>query len=135
AYDARPRGRVRRRYGRVRGCQSDPALGRKEGVSPYAGLVFNSLGWPEISVLVVLGLFVFGPERLPGMAADAGRLLRRVRAYAKGLTEDLKTELGPEVGDLDLASLNPKTFVRKHLLEDDDEPIGVTSRHRPLPPS
>jgi sec-independent protein translocase protein TatB len=97
--------------------------------------VFNSLGWPEISVLVVLGLFVFGPERLPGMAADAGRVLRRVRQYAKGLTDDLKAELGPEVGDLDLASLNPKTFVRRHLLEDDDVPLAATSRQRPLPPS
>ena len=97
--------------------------------------MFDSIGWGEISVLVVLGLFVFGPERLPGMAADAGRALRRARLYAKGLTDDLKAELGPEVGDLDLASLNPKTFVRKHLLEDYDEPVGVAARDRPLLPS
>jgi sec-independent protein translocase protein TatB len=97
--------------------------------------VFNSLGWPEISVLVVLGLFVFGPERLPGMAAEAGRTLRRVRRYAKGLTDDLKSELGPEVGDLDLASLNPKTFVRRHLLEDDEDDLPMRSASRPLPPS
>jgi sec-independent protein translocase protein TatB len=98
--------------------------------------VFNSLGWPEISVLVVLGLFVFGPERLPGMAAEAGRALRKLRQYAKGLTDDLKAELGPEVGDLDLASLNPKTFVRKHLLEGDDEPVVTPARsYLPLPPS
>lgn len=98
--------------------------------------MFNSLGWPEISVLVVLGLFVFGPERLPGMAAEAGKALRKARLYAKGLTDDLKTELGPEVGDLDLASLNPKTFVRKHLFEDSDEDL-VPARvaYRPLPAS
>jgi sec-independent protein translocase protein TatB len=97
--------------------------------------VFNSLGWPEISVLIVLGLFVFGPEKLPGMAAEAGRTLRKVRLYVKGLTDDLKTELGPEVGDLDLASLNPKTFVRKHLLEDDEEddlPVPARLSYRPL---
>jgi sec-independent protein translocase protein TatB len=97
--------------------------------------VFNSLGWPEISVLIVLGLFVFGPERLPGMAAEAGRALRKLRQFTKGLTDDLKAELGPEVGDLDLASLNPKTFVRKHLLEDDDDPMPAPLRYRPLPPS
>jgi sec-independent protein translocase protein TatB len=90
--------------------------------------VFNQLGWGEISVLLVLGLFVFGPERLPGMAAEAGKALRRFRAYAKGMTDELKTELGPEVGDLDLASLNPRTFVRKHLFEDDpDEAEGPAS--------
>jgi sec-independent protein translocase protein TatB len=98
--------------------------------------VFNSIGWGEISVLLVLGLFVFGPERLPGMAAEAGRALRRIRLYAKGLTDELKAELGPEVGDLDLASLNPKTFVRKHQLEDDDdEPVRRPLGYRPLSPA
>jgi sec-independent protein translocase protein TatB len=83
--------------------------------------VFESLGWGEIAVLLVLALFVFGPERLPGMAAEAGRSLRKLRMYVKGMTEDLKSELGPELGDVDLASLNPRTFVAKHLLTDDDE--------------
>ena len=98
--------------------------------------MFNHLGWGEISVLLVLGLFVFGPERLPGIATEAGRALRRMRTYAKGLTDDLKTELGPEIGDLDLRSLHPKEFVRQHLFEDEPEPIGPPRpRVRPLPPS
>ena len=97
--------------------------------------MFNSLGWGEIAVLLVLGLFVFGPERLPGMAAEAGRALRRLREYAKGLGDELKAELGPEVGDLDLASLNPKTFVRKHLFEDDDDLWPVVAPAGYLPPS
>ncbi len=85
--------------------------------------MFNQLGWAELAVLLLLALFVFGPERLPGLAADAGRALRNLRRYAQGISADLKSELGPEVGDLDLASLHPKTFVQKHLLEglDDDE--------------
>lgn len=86
--------------------------------------MFENLGWGEIAVLLVLALFVFGPDRLPGLAADAGRSLRRVRTYVKGMTADLKTELGPELGDVDLASLHPRTFVQKHLLSDeDDEPV------------
>lgn len=85
--------------------------------------MFSSLGWGEVAVLLVLGLFVFGPERLPGMAADAGKTLRKVRLYVKGMTEDLKSELGPELGDVDLRSLHPRTFVQKHLFSDeDDEP-------------
>ena len=86
--------------------------------------MFENLGWGEIVVLLVLALFVFGPERLPTLAAEAGRGLRKVRTYVKGMTDDLKTELGPELGDVDLASLNPRTFVAKHLLsDDDDEPV------------
>jgi sec-independent protein translocase protein TatB len=85
--------------------------------------VFESLGWGEILVLLVLALFVFGPERLPGMAADAGRSLRRLRTYVKGMTDDLKSELGPELGDVDLASLHPRTFVQKHLFSDQDDDL------------
>jgi sec-independent protein translocase protein TatB len=96
--------------------------------------VFNHLGWGEISVLLVLGLFVFGPERLPGMAAEAGRALRKARTYAKGLTDDLKTELGPEIGDLDLRSLHPKAFVQKHLFEDEPD-VPVRPTYRPLAPT
>jgi len=81
--------------------------------------VFNSLGWPEIAVLLVVALVVFGPERLPKAAAEAGRMLRTLRQLANTAREDLKAELGPELGDLDLASLNPRTFVRKNLLGDD----------------
>ncbi len=84
--------------------------------------MFENLGWGELAVLLVLGLFVFGPERLPGLAAEAGKSLRKVRLYVKGMTDDLKSELGPELGDVDLASLHPRTFVQKHLFSDEDEP-------------
>ncbi|MEO6206021.1 MAG: sec-independent translocase [Mycobacteriales bacterium] len=99
--------------------------------------MFDHLGWGEMAALLVLGLFVFGPERLPGMAAEAGKALRKLRIYAKGMTDDLKTELGPEIGDLDLKSLHPREFVRKHLLEDDDEVAATPRRpsYRPLLPS
>jgi sec-independent protein translocase protein TatB len=83
--------------------------------------VFNGVGWPEIAVLLVIGLFVFGPERLPKAARDAGRMLRQLRQMATGMRNDLRSELGPELADLDLRSLHPRTFVRKHLFEDDDD--------------
>lgn len=79
------------------------------------------LGAPEMVVILLLGLFVFGPERLPGIAEEAGKGLRQLRNYLRGVTDDLKTELGPEVGDLDLASLHPKAFVKKHLWDDDED--------------
>ena len=88
--------------------------------------MLGGLGWPEAAVLLLLGLFVFGPERLPGIAADAGRTLRKVRTYLKGMSEELKSELGPEVADLDLRSLHPREFVRKHLLEDDLDEVTLS---------
>lgn len=95
--------------------------------------MFSSIGWGEIFVLGMLALIIFGPERLPGLAKDAAKALKQIRETAQGARNQLKSELGPEFADVDLESLNPRTFVRKHLLEgidddpfaDDDEPAGV----------
>jgi sec-independent protein translocase protein TatB len=86
--------------------------------------VFNNVGWGEIAFLVVIALFIFGPERLPKVAADAGRMLRQVRAMAQNATADIKAEMGPEMADLDLTSLTPRRFVEKHLFSDDDDHDG-----------
>jgi sec-independent protein translocase protein TatB len=91
--------------------------------------VLGGLGWPETAVLLLLGLFLFGPERLPGLAADAGRALRKLRAYVKEMSHELREELGPEVADLDLRSLHPREIVRRNLFEDDeDEPFSAPRR-------
>jgi sec-independent protein translocase protein TatB len=87
--------------------------------------MFGSLSWERLFVLGILALLIFGPERLPTLARDAGRALRKLRETALGAREQLSAELGPEFGDLDLASLNPRTFVRKHLL--DGDPDGLLS--------
>ncbi|MDP9101991.1 MAG: sec-independent translocase [Actinomycetota bacterium] len=100
-------------------------------MATYAGTVFGSLDWSKLIVLLLIGLVVVGPEKLPTLASDAARTLRKLRVMVKGLTDDLKSELGPEVGDLDLASLHPRTFVQKHLFGDDD-PLPERPRVRPL---
>ena len=88
--------------------------------------MFHNLGWSEIVVLCVLGLLIFGPDRLPKVASDAVRMLRELRAMARGAAADLKAELGPEMADLDLASLHPRRLVGS-VLGDDLTPA-------PLPP-
>jgi sec-independent protein translocase protein TatB len=80
--------------------------------------VFANLNIWEIICLALLGLFIFGPERLPKVIADAMRILRGLRAMARNATNDLSRELGTEVN---LEDLHPKTFIRKHLLSEEDE--------------
>jgi sec-independent protein translocase protein TatB len=83
------------------------------------------IGFGEVAVIVVIALFVVGPERLPKLAADAGRMLRQFRTMARNATTQVREELGPEFADVNLSDLNPRTFVRKHLLEDlDDEDVA-----------
>ncbi|HEY1643715.1 MAG TPA: sec-independent translocase [Streptosporangiaceae bacterium] len=71
----------------------------------------------KIAVLAVIALVVFGPDQLPKMAAQAGRALRDVRRIAEGARADLQEHLPPELSEFDLNELNPKYFVRKHLLD------------------
>jgi sec-independent protein translocase protein TatB len=68
--------------------------------------------------LVVIALLVFGPDKLPGAAAQAGRMLRQVRQMANNARNDLQDNLGPEFANFDPTDLHPKNFVRKHLLQD-----------------
>jgi sec-independent protein translocase protein TatB len=79
------------------------------------------LSFFKIGVLLVIALVVFGPEQLPKLAAQAGRALRDVRRLADNARADLQEHLGPEFSEFDLNELNPKYFVRKHLM---DEPGG-----------
>ena len=79
------------------------------------------IGFPEFAVLAVLALFVIGPDRLPGAAAQAGRMLRELRAMATGARRELSEhlDLDPELASLDLKSLDPRQMVRGALLDDD----------------
>jgi sec-independent protein translocase protein TatB len=99
--------------------------------------MFDSIGWAEILVLIVAGLFVLGPERLPSAAAWLGRAVRQVREYATGAREQLRSELGPEFDELrkpledlrGIRDLNPRRMVTKHLLDDfDSKPNGYAAK-------
>src|SRR5262245_42347050 len=92
--------------------------------------MFSHVGWSELIVLGVVGLVIFGPDRLPKAAQDAARLLRQVRSMARGAAADLKAELGPEIADLELASLHPRRLVASVF---DDEPAPV-DRPAPMAP-
>jgi sec-independent protein translocase protein TatB len=95
------------------------------------------VGLPEFLVLFVVAIVVFGPDRLPDFARQAGRFLRQVRQFTQAARDDIRNELGPEFADLELSDLDPRKAVRKHILEameDDDESDRVPGRpgHRPL---
>lgn len=81
------------------------------------------IGALEFLVLGIAALFIFGPDRLPDMARKAARGLRQLRGMAANARRDLSRELGPEFDDFDIRDLNPRDFVRKHVLDgiDDDD--------------
>jgi len=78
------------------------------------------LSFTKLLVLAVLALLIFGPDQLPKIAAQAGKALRDLRRLADMAKADLQEGLGPEFADFDINDLNPRNFVRKHLLDDLD---------------
>ena len=83
------------------------------------------IGFAEFLVIGVVALVVFGPDRLPEFARQAGRLVRQVRQLSRQARDDIRSELGPEYADFELTDLDPRRAIRKHLQEawdDEDDP-------------
>ena len=79
--------------------------------------MFFDIGPLELVALAVIAMLVLGPDKLPRYAADAARVLRQVRRMANDAKTEMSRELGPELQDISMADLNPRSLVRKHLLE------------------
>ena len=78
------------------------------------------LNFPEIIILGVLAVIIFGPEKLPELARKAARIIAYLRNVGNDARAQLRDQLGPEFDDLRLADLNPKSFVQRHLFSADE---------------
>jgi sec-independent protein translocase protein TatB len=79
--------------------------------------MFGDLGFGELIGLAILALVLVGPDRLPSVAVDAAKLIKKMRAYALTATDQIKESLGPGYEDLKPEDLHPKNFIRKQLNE------------------
>ncbi|MDH6244566.1 Sec-independent protein translocase protein TatB [Mycobacterium sp. OTB74] len=90
--------------------------------------MFANIGWGEMLVLVIAGLVILGPERLPGAIRWTAGALKQAREYLTGATSQLRQDLGPEFEDLrqplnelqKLRGMSPRAALTKHLLDGDD---------------
>ncbi|MEU3251014.1 sec-independent translocase [Streptomyces sp. NPDC006997] len=84
--------------------------------------MFNDIGPLELVTLVVLAVLVFGPDKLPKVIQDVMRTVRKIREFSESAKQDIRQELGPEFKDFEFEDLNPKTFIRKQL---DNDELGL----------
>ncbi len=89
--------------------------------------MFGNLGPLEVLVIAAAGLLLFGPDRLPRAVAEAVRVVRQVRHAARVALQDVRSELGPELADLDVASLHPRRLAQAVF---DDEPAPPVQPER-----
>ena len=88
--------------------------------------MFSSIGWPEIFVIVLLGIIVIGPERMPEVIKD----VRAAIYAAKKAINNAKAELNGELEGFDeikkpldtvtqYAAMGPRRAMAKVLFEDE----------------
>ena len=99
------------------------------------------LSWGQIIIIVLVGLFVLGPERIPVAVQWTVDSLRKVRNMAQGAQAQLQKEIGPELEELrrqvadlqslkevqelrNLRDLNPRKLIGNTLLGNDGASSG-----------
>jgi sec-independent protein translocase protein TatB len=93
------------------------------------------IGFPELLVIAFVAILVFGPDKLPDLARQAAALVRRGRALANNVRDELRAELGPEYADLELADLDPRRLVARQVREamlEADAAEAASAAPRPL---
>ena len=93
--------------------------------------MFSSIGWPEIFVIVLLGIIVIGPERMPEVIKDvraaiyaARKAINNAKAELNGEMSSITSEFDDIRGPLTQAAqwtrLGPKGAITKALFDGDD---------------
>lgn len=82
------------------------------------GLTFDKL-----LIILVIAVFLVGPDRLPQYAAQLARLVRTLRDFANGARDRMREEMGPEFDEVDWRKLDPRQYdprriIREALLDD-----------------
>lgn len=76
------------------------------------------IGVPEMLVIGMVAMLVFGPDKLPELARQFGGFVRTVRQMADNAKNDLGREMGEDFSGLSLRDLDPREVVRRNFLED-----------------
>lgn len=87
------------------------------------GLVSFGLTFDKLLIILVIAVFLVGPDRLPQYAAQLARLVRTLRDFANGARDRMRDEMGPEFDEVDWRKLDPRQYdprriIREALLED-----------------
>ncbi|MET4093376.1 Sec-independent protein translocase TatB [Arthrobacter sp. UYCu712] len=85
---------------------------------------------PEFLLLLIIGLLVIGPSRLPEYTQKLANLVKEVRRMASGAREQIKEEVGIDIDEVDWKKYDPRQYdprriIKEALLEDDTKPVSA----------
>lgn len=58
--------------------------------------MLGDIGFSEILLIAIVALIVVGPERLPGLARKAGKLVGRGRRFVQSVRDDINQEIAAD---------------------------------------
>lgn len=91
--------------------------------------MFFDIGAGELLGLALLAMLLVGPERLPKVAVEAAKWVKKIRDLSQFATAELKENLGPGFENLQPKDLHPKTFVKKQLADlMEEQPVAKPKR-------
>lgn len=84
---------------------------------------------PEFLLLLIIGLLVIGPSRLPEYTQKLANIVKEVRRMASGAREQIKEEVGIDIDEVDWKKYDPRQYdprriIKEALLDDDTKPVS-----------
>ncbi len=91
------------------------------------------LTFEKLLIIMVIAVFVLGPDRLPMYAQKLAQLVKSVKQMASGAKERMRDEMGPEFDEVDWKKLDPRQYdprriIRDALVEDESSPEARRAR-------
>ncbi len=83
--------------------------------------LFGPLGWPEIVIILVVALLLFGGKKLPELAKGLGKGLRVFKKEIKGVREGIEDAIEAEPEDEDNTQAADDTQDQE--VQEDDTPV------------
>ncbi|HEY9357032.1 MAG TPA: Sec-independent protein translocase TatB [Arthrobacter sp.] len=85
---------------------------------------------PEFFLLLIIGILVIGPKRLPEYTQKLANLVKEVRRMASGAREQIKEEVGIDIDEVDWKKYDPRQYdprriIKEALLDDDTKPVSA----------
>ena len=85
---------------------------------------------PEFLLLLIIGLLVIGPSRLPEYTQKLANIVKEVRRMASGAREQIKEEVGIDIDEVDWKKYDPRQYdprriIKEALLDDDTKPVST----------
>lgn len=93
--------------------------------------MFDSIGWPEIFLVLVVAIIVIGPEKLPGVIKDIQAAIYAARRAIANARKELDGEFVDEFNELraplsqaaEWGRMGPKKAITKALFDGDESAL------------